>query len=69
MTKDEAIEAMKRGHKVTHRFFFPGEWVRMIYSGVYMTEDGKRIYQDSFWKIRSSEVWQNGWEIYKEDHE
>jgi len=58
------VEAMKQGHKITHRFFTPEEWVRMLPSGLYEMEDGVRIFPNSFWRMRESSEWQDGWEIW-----
>lgn len=42
MSKEEAIQAMKEGKKVTHRFFSSDEWMT-IENGFLLLEDGVRI--------------------------
>ena len=65
MTKDEAIAAMLQGKKITHALFIDGEWVRMLdkVQNIYIFEDGTKVAADFFWKYRSHELWQDGWEI------
>ena len=36
MTKFEAIEAMKAGHKVRHKYFSPDEWMTKTPGGKYL---------------------------------
>lgn len=72
MTKQEAIQAMREGKKVTHRFFQPDEWVTWVISGLgecddmYITEDGCRLSSEDFWTLRTDPAWETGWEIYFE---
>lgn len=64
MTKDEAIDAMKRGEKVTHRYFSNDEWMT-IKDGKIETEDGCRSTPFNFWLDRIGPPWQNGYSIFK----
>lgn len=64
MSKQEAIEAMKQGKKVFHRYFDKDEWITM--QGLYIvTEKGHRIFQDMFWADRNREGWDDGYSISK----
>jgi hypothetical protein len=66
LTKEQAIEAMKRGEKVTHRYFSRDEWVAMDkVGGAYLTEEGYRIGQAEFWEYRKGESWETGYSIWK----
>jgi hypothetical protein len=65
MTKQEAIAAMKRGEKVTHRFFDPGEYITQK-GFVIRTEDGAGIDIETFWNDRCAVQWESDWEIYQE---
>jgi hypothetical protein len=47
MSKEEAIQAMKEGKKVTHRFFSSDEWMT-IENGFLLLEDGVRISLEDF---------------------
>lgn len=67
MTKQEAITAMEQGHKVTHRYFEPHEWVRLNDVKVnYIMEDGAMIHPSIFWKDRHGvAAWETDWEIWQ----
>lgn len=65
MNKLEAIEAMKKGHKVTHRNFADDEWVKSTKSGtLYEFEDGVMTDMHTFWSVRSNPSWEEGWTIF-----
>ena len=63
MSKEEAIQAMKEGKKVTHRFFSSDEWMT-IENGFLLLEDGVRISVEEFFDLRSDSRWGNGYELY-----
>ncbi|MDO9187143.1 MAG: hypothetical protein Q7W13_14105 [Bacteroidia bacterium] len=66
MTKQEAIEAMKQGEKVTHRFFTPDEWIAISENIYCLTdESGCIINTREFWSYRTDESWNTDWSIYK----
>lgn len=60
MSKEEAIQAMKEGKKVTHRFFSSDEWMT-IENGFLLLEDGVRISLEDFFNFRSDSLWDNGY--------
>ncbi len=63
MTKQEAIEAMKGGKKVTHRYFLPHEWITQ--SGMTITNsDGYKQYDTEFWLYHQAESWETDWEEF-----
>lgn len=62
MTKDEAIQAMKEGHKVTHRHFSDDEWITMK-DGKIIDENGYKLYAVEFWFYRESDSFKTGWSI------
>lgn len=64
MNKSEAIEAMKQGEKVTHRFFEPKEFITMKGSRI-ETEEGYSCPADEFWSYRTGLSWNLDWEIWK----
>jgi hypothetical protein len=64
MTKEEAIQAMREGKKVTHRHFTSKEWMK-ISPGGFEFEDGVIVKPYQFWEIRG-EDWETDWEIYKD---
>lgn len=64
MTREEAIEQMKQGKKVTHRYFSNDEWMT-IENGKFLLEDGVRISFEEFWLYRYQDSWKDGYEIYE----
>jgi hypothetical protein len=66
MTKQEAIEALDRGEKITHKYFSPDEWVKKYdNNGNLILEDGVICSEWEFWYHRTQDFFNNGWEIYK----
>lgn len=63
MTKAEAIQAMQKGYKVTHRYFFPGEWMTMR-MGMIILEDGVVCTPQEFWRWRTNPVWDDGYRLF-----
>jgi len=63
MNKQEAIQAMLEGKKVTHRYFTDDEWVTME-NGKIVFEDGIRCSPEEFWKWRTEECFETDWSIY-----
>jgi hypothetical protein len=66
MTKQEAIEQMKKGVKVTHRFFSQKEWITMQGNLFIITEEGYRCPAEEFWFYRTSIQWETDWEVFGE---
>ncbi len=67
MTKNEAIEAMKQGQKVTHEFFDELEWVTSNPSGeMYTLEDRVSLPATHFWADRNNQYWENGWKLFEQ---
>ena len=67
MTKQEAIQAMREGKKVTHRHFTGLEWVATNQSeSEYIFEDGVKCSAQLFWALRSDESWETDWELWNE---
>ena len=71
MTREEALQAMIDGHKVTHRFFTSDEFIYMKAQDIY-TEEGYNMgtVNSEFWRMRGDEpggeLWHDGWSLYKE---
>jgi len=65
MTKEDAIELMKQGVKMTHAYFTPEEWVYIGKNGQYVLEDGVECHRQEFWQWRQAESWKDGWERWK----
>lgn len=63
MNKQEAIEAMKQGVKITHTYFSICEWMTMK-NGKMITEEGYSHPFDLFWSYRTGDGWENGYRIY-----
>lgn len=65
MNKQEAIQAMLEGKKVTHLYFSNDEWVTME-NGQILLEDGVRCSPNEFWRWRTDAMWETDWSIYEE---
>ena len=64
MNKSEAVQAMKEGKKLTHRWFSNEEWITDK-DGAFEFEDGCRCGYEEFFEDRDSGSWQTGWSLYK----
>lgn len=64
MTKQEAIEAMKVGAKLTHPSFMQHEWITMEGNLTVITEEGYAVSSVEFWKYRAHENFNDGWFIW-----
>ena len=67
MTKDEAIQELRNGKTLTHRFFSDDEAIRQPRAeiGEYEFEDGVKTSATIFWHFRQQDYWNNGWEEKK----
>jgi hypothetical protein len=63
MSKNEAIQEMQKGNKVTHRYFSPNEWMTMQ-NGKIVLEDGVRCDPPEFWRWRTQDSWNDGYELF-----
>jgi hypothetical protein len=63
MNKAEAIQAMKDGKKVTHRFFSKDEWMTMVGNRIIL-EDGVECWAHEFWADRKGHDWDNDYSLY-----
>jgi hypothetical protein len=67
MTKTEAIQAMKNGHKVTHRYFADTEYITMKGNFTIVDENGYHCEDKIFWSYRLSAAFDKDWEIFTEN--
>jgi len=65
MTKLEALEAMNKGKKVTHKSFTKEEWITKTYGYNYLLEDGVVCSFSEFWRWRTEPCWDNDWSIFE----
>ena len=65
MTKQEAIEAMERGEKVTHEQFNPEEWIS-IHDWKMDSDEGMIYELESFFENKRNHIWDGGWSIWEE---
>lgn len=63
MTKQEAIEQMNDGAKITHRHFDKDEWMTIRY-GRLVLEDGVKCSLETFFSFRTDESWNDGYELF-----
>lgn len=66
MNKEEAIESLNAGNKLTHRHFNKDEWVKKISRHYYQYEDGYDTRISYFWVLREEANMLDGWSIFKE---
>ena len=64
MTKNEAIELMDQGRKVTHRYFTSDEWM-CKFGYLYKFEDDCLCSINDFWVLRDGDSWDDGWSEYE----
>ncbi len=64
MTKQEAIEAMMAGQKVTHRHFTSDEFITMKLGRI-VDENGYSFNANQFWSFRTSESFNSDWKIFE----
>lgn len=65
MKKEQAIELMKQGKRITHENFLDYEWMTMDKSGTTITlEDGISLPAEEFWKGREHWQWDEGYSIF-----
>lgn len=67
MTREEALQAMRDGKKVTHRLFKDKEYLYMT-EGAILTQDYYNVGDETceFWKAHSDSCWQKDWLLFKE---
>jgi len=66
LNKQQAVEAMKAGRKVTHDLFSPHDWVTGRGNFIIQTEEGYEIPAVEFWRYRQGENFETGWRIWGE---
>jgi len=66
ISKQEAIEALSEGKKVSHRFFTKGEWMKLNPPFTLEFEDGMSCSSESFFAHRTNVEWETDWFIYNE---
>lgn len=64
MDKAQAIAEMKKGKKLTHKYFTEDEWVTIGVNGQYVLEDGVECSFYEFWRWRQSEAFNSDWEFF-----
>jgi hypothetical protein len=76
MTREEALQAMIDGEKVTHRFFASNEYIYMKAQNIF-TEEGYDMgtVHDEFWWRRGDNrdgyrhMWHEDWSIYNDEND
>lgn len=66
MTKQEAITALQEGKKVSHSLFCEGEWIELNKKDLQIQDEkGTQLNWSLFWKVRTADRWNTGWDIVK----
>jgi hypothetical protein len=64
LTKEQAVEVMRAGHKVRHRYFEEHEWVTMWGDRMVIDETLSKISFEEFWgPMRDGLAWNDDWTI------
>ena len=63
MSKEEAIQAMKEGKRLTHRLFAADEWMTMQ-EGMVILEDGVVCTPRYYWQWRTDPGWDDGYKLF-----
>lgn len=72
MNRQEAINALREGKKITHTYFDKHEYffmecinpIRNPFKVQYVFEDGVTQSEKEFWDLRKDSFWDDGWEIF-----
>jgi hypothetical protein len=64
LTRAEAIQALREGKKVTHRFFSYNEWMKLVTGDLIRFEDGVHMTLGEFFSNRNEQEWNDGYSIY-----
>lgn len=65
MTREEAYQAMLKGHKITHRFFTEDEFYCIKGTSNTVTAENGVRHTDIFWEKDARESWRkDGWKIW-----
>jgi len=64
MTNTEAKERMRAGLKVSHTTFTYDEWATIKGIDTVLTNDGYVMYEEDFWKLRTSKIFETGWDLF-----
>ena len=68
MNKQEMMEAIKGGARVSHYHFDSEEW--MVWVGPWFEfEDGNQCTPEQFWFDRTEDSWDRDWYIINTDNE
>jgi hypothetical protein len=68
MTKEEAIQAMKKGKRITHRYFTPNEWMTSSKNGREIRfEGGEKMFSGEFWHFRQGKEWEDGYSLHSSE--
>lgn len=66
MSKEDAIQELISGRKLTHAYFSPNEWMKRNNSIEYEFEDGVKVEPNDFWELRTGNGWEKDWELFKD---
>lgn len=66
MNKEQAIAAMRKGKKVTHKLFMDYEYIYMDKDDNVVSEDGVVRPSDEFWRWRYDKSWEKGYSLFED---
>lgn len=66
LTREQAIQALLNGKRVTHNLFSYNEWMKLAYGETIVFEDGAHLTIREFFHCRNEKEWSDGFSIYGE---
>jgi len=69
MSREEAIQAMKQGERITHRYFSDDEFIYMDDPLEIKDESGYAFPAWLFWSHRNTEQWNDGFDLFNTNKE
>jgi hypothetical protein len=68
MTKEQALQALREGKKVTHRLFAYNEWMKLVAGDTIVFEDGVHLSISDFFHHRNEKEWSDGYYLFATKH-
>lgn len=62
MNRNQAILALRDGHKLTHEYFTQEEYIYFKDGEIYSEDDVCHGWSE-FWSLRTADCWDKGWTI------
>lgn len=64
MNQEQALKALERGKKITHKSFISSEYMKQGGKWEIEFEDGAKCSYEEFFLYRTNKAWQENWSIF-----